>query len=734
MKIPVYERRGALAPIPGVRMHAPGGPEAYGASVGRAVEALGKRATEMVQEMEDTQTLEAFRNFQRESMEYHQDPEKGLWNTRLGKDASGLYETADMWLDNKAFEYASKLPSSRAAQNFAKMASGFRLQMGQKNSLFEANQMKAYRIGEADATIQQGLDAIAEGYMDEKLVDDTRSHMMMALELKTRGMGEAAKREAYEAMESQIARGRLGRMIQDDPLGAEKWFEEHKGDFRGAELAKVEALVKKSVALYKTQEAVDSLVQKFGPDEESQGIAWIRKNKSGEEEEQLVAAYKQRVGEAKIRLGNERKALAQAQKKVFQDLYVDYYARGEVPPQELLDGLLESRKISPAQHRQMVGWGRARMSRQGVEDYLSRDPAWGSYSPQKREELVMAALGVSKERNREIVASINASIATLTEDQVEDYYRNNLITEDQKAQYMEALKTLPRKQKAFIARQKTELALDMKKIDVPGKNDGDFAKMAQARFGELLLDLDPGSSTYRHDVMEAREEALLWAVKQTGEVLEKTSFFSGEEKSTSFGERVSEVIQSIEEQKEAVEEYRPELPEVSSGEAEPFAVQGPEEEPRNVALEMVPGRITGRFDDWREYRKGRHNGIDIAAPEGSPIRMFDPGTSMKVITVGQGSKTAGNFVRLEGTLEDGRKLWIQVSHMQKGSVNCKEGDTLAPGDIIGAVGNTGKSTGPHMDLKIKVDGEYVDPETFSLGKTRASRVPGVKEIIGEGTL
>ena len=68
--------------------------------------------------------------------------------------------------------------------------------------------------------------------------------------------------------------------------------------------------------------------------------------------------------------------------------------------------------------------------------------------------------------------------------------------------------------------------------------------------------------------------------------------------------------------------------------------------------------------------------------------------------------------------------------MQNGSIALKAGDMVQPGAMIGRVGNTGmtsdrqkggvtawypgKKSGHHLDLKVKIDGKYVDPETLQL--------------------
>ena len=152
----------------------------------------------------------------------------------------------------------------------------------------------------------------------------------------------------------------------------------------------------------------------------------------------------------------------------------------------------------------------------------------------------------------------------------------------------------------------------------------------------------------------------------------------------------------------------------------------------SLGTSMVKGgRVTGKFDDWRAYRNGKHNGIDVIAPEGTPIKAPETGP-LKVVKVVTGApgKGAGNYVVLAGKTPDGKALEIQVSHMQNGSVSLKPGDVVKPGDVIGRVGNTGmtsdrsrggkvtawypgKTSGHHMDLKVKVNGRYVDPTALS---------------------
>jgi len=109
------------------------------------------------------------------------------------------------------------------------------------------------------------------------------------------------------------------------------------------------------------------------------------------------------------------------------------------------------------------------------------------------------------------------------------------------------------------------------------------------------------------------------------------------------------------------------------------------------------GRITSKFGP----RWGRmHKGIDIAAPEGTPIRAAEDGV---VIYSGNGLRGYGNVVIIE---HRGGFSTVYAHN----SVNLvKEGDKVRKGDIIAKVGSTGRSTGPHLHFEIRKDAVAQDP-------------------------
>ena len=94
-----------------------------------------------------------------------------------------------------------------------------------------------------------------------------------------------------------------------------------------------------------------------------------------------------------------------------------------------------------------------------------------------------------------------------------------------------------------------------------------------------------------------------------------------------------------------------------------------------------------------------HNGIDIPAPTGTPIIAVSGGQ----VAWSYLSSSAGNWIGID----HGNGTYSVYMHMSSRLV--KEGDYVTAGQTIGLVGSTGRSSGPHLHLSIRVDGGYVNP-------------------------
>jgi murein DD-endopeptidase MepM/ murein hydrolase activator NlpD len=100
-----------------------------------------------------------------------------------------------------------------------------------------------------------------------------------------------------------------------------------------------------------------------------------------------------------------------------------------------------------------------------------------------------------------------------------------------------------------------------------------------------------------------------------------------------------------------------------------------------------------------------HDGIDLAAPIGAPIRAIADGQVMYADPHGG----YGKYIVI-------RHLNGITSHYGHcDSMEVTPGHTVTAGQIIGTVGNSGASTGPHLHFEIRRDGEAQDPESFLPG-------------------
>ncbi|MCW5912604.1 MAG: M23 family metallopeptidase [Cyclobacteriaceae bacterium] len=97
-----------------------------------------------------------------------------------------------------------------------------------------------------------------------------------------------------------------------------------------------------------------------------------------------------------------------------------------------------------------------------------------------------------------------------------------------------------------------------------------------------------------------------------------------------------------------------------------------------------------------------HNGLDFTAPAGAPIYATGDGT----VRIAQYSETLGNMV----FVDHGFGLQTRYGHMTKFIVYA--GEKVKRGQVIGYVGNTGTSVGPHLHYEVLYNGTYVNPINF----------------------
>ena len=120
-------------------------------------------------------------------------------------------------------------------------------------------------------------------------------------------------------------------------------------------------------------------------------------------------------------------------------------------------------------------------------------------------------------------------------------------------------------------------------------------------------------------------------------------------------------------------------------------------------------RISSRFTNSRYHpvlkRYRAHHGVDYAAPTGTPVYAIGSG---KVIDKGFQANGGGNYVKIRHN-STYTTTYMHLSRFAKG---LKVGDMVAQKEVIGYVGSTGLSTGPHLDFRVYENGKPINPLTI----------------------
>lgn len=121
-------------------------------------------------------------------------------------------------------------------------------------------------------------------------------------------------------------------------------------------------------------------------------------------------------------------------------------------------------------------------------------------------------------------------------------------------------------------------------------------------------------------------------------------------------------------------------------------------------IRPVAGRISGRFGRARSYngqQGAAHSGMDIAAPTGTPVKA--PAAGVVTFTNPDLYLTGGTVL-----LDHGHGVSSNFLHLSR--IDVRVGDRIAQGQVLGAVGATGRATGPHLHWGVNWFDVRVDPQ------------------------
>ncbi len=118
-----------------------------------------------------------------------------------------------------------------------------------------------------------------------------------------------------------------------------------------------------------------------------------------------------------------------------------------------------------------------------------------------------------------------------------------------------------------------------------------------------------------------------------------------------------------------------------------------------------------------------HNGLDFTAPQGTPIYATGDG---QVTTAGPGTGTGNHVI-----INHGYGYETEYMHMVR--IKARQGQRVKRGEVIGWVGNTGASTGPHCHYEVHINGSPVDPVYFFYNDLNAEEFDRLLKIAAKGS-
>ena len=121
-----------------------------------------------------------------------------------------------------------------------------------------------------------------------------------------------------------------------------------------------------------------------------------------------------------------------------------------------------------------------------------------------------------------------------------------------------------------------------------------------------------------------------------------------------------------------------------------------------LAVTPVQGRVTSRYGHVSRIRSGAHTGTDIACAYGTPIKAVASGT----VTFAEWNGSYGKLIKVSHG--NGVETWYAHCSELYGTV----GQQVNAGDVIAAVGATGNSTGNHLHLEVRLNGNALNPQKY----------------------
>ena len=470
----------------------------------------------------------------------------------------------------------------------------------------------------------------------------------------------------------------------------------------------------------------DSIFQQFGLDNLDAAYDAIRAIPDRIERIQTWNYFNDRVSEATRVRNEDNRVKAENQKQNFRNIDNTYWRNFKTVPIQELDNLRSTEGLTEEQYQRALVINDRLGRREGVIDAILRDNQdFNSWTRARQEAEIMSRLGTNEDDRKQNVANLLALLqdGKLTDAQIDFDFYHGKISSDDRENIKNFDKRFEKMQKSAIhvteanllqfihnlgvikdeLRQKlirnarVDFMLATNNLDV---RDKDFYARLQDVYNTLVQNI---STVYaeevsldgwlsrrpagiRYDLARARADKFSVPKPQVSMPYQTASgdwSYIDTQGNQTLPQPYSPNTQTTQEnlqhdpyyQDTPLQSFIPSLPQpilpISDygGDVQPVqntTTNTQTRQPRDIGLEMLPGAtVTGRFDDWRAYRNGKHNGGDYAMPEGSNITSADFGIPVSVAKINSNPyRGGGNSVILEGFDDNGDHYEFIVSHMK----------------------------------------------------------------------
>ena len=283
---------------------------------------------------------------------------------------------------------------------------------------------------------------------------------------------------------------------------------------------------------------------------------------------------------------------------------------------------------------------------------------------------------------------------------------------------LEALEEQLEETEAMVAKQNEDLATRLRSMYKNGSVGFLDVLLHSGSFSDFLTNVDMVQRVYESDeeVLTQMQEAQAEVERQKADVEALQGDLASAEATTiaeidAIATQKEELAKANAETQEAIDDLEAEMENVKRELAEKassgkVSTSDSSKYEGGAFLWPTPGHteISSEYG-WRQcpfHGREFHAALDIAAPEGADVVASADG---EVVYAGWYGGF-GNSV----LIDHGGGIVSQYSHCS--SVNCAEGDKVKKGQTVAKVGSTGFSTGPHLDYRVYVNGEVVNPREY----------------------